>query len=285
VTASFLAEFLKLRKRPAAWVLMLVWAAVVILFGYLFTYSFVSAPAPEDAPREQRAQQEAISEELLPTLMPENLLENLFVNGTFAIGGAIVLILGALASGSEYGWGTLKTVLTQRPGRLGAFSGKLLALGAVLVLFVLVGLAAGSLGSLVVARLEDAAVDWPPLRELAKGLGVGVLIFAVWGSLGFALAVLFRGTPLAIGLGLAYALAVENAIAALPIESEAFENVRRIMLGENTSSVSGYFGSPSQAFGAPEPLVEPGRAALVLTAYTVGFILLAAFFFRRRDVT
>jgi ABC-2 type transport system permease protein len=285
VAASFLAEFLKLRKRPAAWVLMLVWATVVILFGYLFTYSFVSAPAPEDAPREQRAQQEAFSEELLPTLMPENLLENLFVNGTFAIGGAIVLILGALASGSEYGWGTLKTVLTQRPGRLGAFSGKLLALGAILVLFVLVGLAAGSLGSLVVARLEDAAVDWPPLRELAKGLGVGVLIFAVWGSLGFALAVLFRGTPLAIGLGLAYALAVENAIAALPIESEAFENVRRIMLGENTSSVSGYFGSPSQAFGAPEPLVEPGRAALVLTAYTVGFILLAAFFFRRRDVT
>jgi ABC-2 type transport system permease protein len=285
VAASFLAEFLKLRKRPAAWVLMLVWASVVILFGYLFTYSFVSAPAPEDAPREQRAQQEAFSEELLPTLMPENLLENLFVNGTFAIGGAIVLILGALASGSEYGWGTLKTVLTQRPGRLGAFSGKLLALGAVLVLFVLVGLAAGSLGSLVVARLEDAAVDWPPLRELAKGLGVGVLIFAVWSSLGFALAVLFRGTPLAIGLGLAYALAVENAIAALPIESEAFENVRRIMLGENTSSVSGYFGSPSQAFGAPEPLVEPGRAALVLTAYTVGFILLAAFFFRRRDVT
>jgi len=285
VAASFLAEFLKLRKRPAAWVLMLVWTTVVILFGYLFTYSFVSAPAPEDAPREQRAQQEAFSEELLSTLMPENLLENLFVNGTFAIGGAIVLILGALASGSEYGWGTLKTVLTQRPGRLGAFSGKLLALGAILVLFVLVGLAAGSLGSLVVARLEDAAVDWPPLRELAKGLGVGVLIFAVWGSLGFALAVLFRGTPLAIGLGLAYALAVENAIAALPIESEAFEDVRSLMLGENTSSVSGYFGSSSQAFGAPEPLVEPGRAALVLTAYTVGFILLAAFFFRRRDVT
>ena len=119
MAASFLAEFLKLRKRPAAWVLMLVWATVVILFGYLFTYSFVSAPAPEDAPREQRAQQEAFSEELLPTLMPENLLENLFVNGTFAIGGAIVLILGSLASGSEYGWGTLKTVLTQRPGRLG----------------------------------------------------------------------------------------------------------------------------------------------------------------------
>jgi ABC-2 type transport system permease protein len=103
VVSSFRAEFLKLRKRPATWVLVLVWATLVILFGYLLTYSFVSAP--EDAPREQRAQQEAFNEELLTTLMPENLLENLFGNGTFAIGGAIVLILGSLAAGSEYGWG------------------------------------------------------------------------------------------------------------------------------------------------------------------------------------
>ncbi len=207
MVSSFRAEFLKLRKRPATWVLALVWATLVILFGYLLTYSFVSAP--EDAPREQRAQQEAFNEELLTTLMPENLLENLFGNGTFGIGGAIVLILGSLAAGSEY----------------------------------------------------------------------------VWSSLGFALAVLFRGTPLAIGLGLAYALAVENAIAALPIESDAFEDFRRVTLGENTTSVSAYFGSPPQAFGAPEPLMEPGWAALILAAYTVGFILLAAFFFRRRDVT
>ena len=283
MVSSFRAEFLKLRKRPATWVLVLVWAALVLLFGYLLTYSFVSAP--EDAPREQRAQQEAFNEELLTILMPENLLENLFGNGTFGIGGAIVLILGSLAAGSEYGWGTLKTVLTQRPGRLGVFFGKLLALGIILVLFVLVGLAAGSLGSLAVALFEDAAVDWPPVRELAKGLGVGSLIFAAWSFLGFVLAVLFRGTPLAIGLGLAYALAVESALAALPIESDDFEDFRRVTLGENTSSVSAYFGSPPQAFGAPEPLVEPVWAALILAAYTIGFILLAAFFFRRRDVT
>ena len=57
MVSSFRAEFLKLRKRPATWVLVLVWATLVILFGYLLTYSFVSAP--QDASREQRAQQEA----------------------------------------------------------------------------------------------------------------------------------------------------------------------------------------------------------------------------------
>ena len=34
-----------------------------------------------------------------------------------------------------------------------------------------------------------------------RGVGSGSLVFAVWGTFGFRLAVLFRGTPLAIGSG------------------------------------------------------------------------------------
>ena len=45
-------------------------------------------------------------------------------------------MLGVFALGSEYGWGTLKTLFTQRPGRLRVFAAKLAALGIVLVPFV-----------------------------------------------------------------------------------------------------------------------------------------------------
>ena len=153
-------------------------------------------------------------------------------------------------------------------------------------MFVALGLCAGAVGSLVVARLEDAAVAWPTLGDVLRGVGIGSLVFAVWGTLGFALAVLFRGTPLAIGLGLAWALAVENTIAALPIESDAYEGFRRFTLGENTNGAAGYFGSPlPEGLGAPEALVEPGRAAITLALYVAFFVLLAAFFFWRRDVT
>ncbi len=70
--ASFAAELLKLRKRPATWVLALVWVVVVVLFGYLLTYSFVTNPPEpaEDAPPEVRAQEEAISEAQLEALLP-----------------------------------------------------------------------------------------------------------------------------------------------------------------------------------------------------------------------
>lgn len=286
--ASFAAELLKLRKRPATWVLALVWVAVVVLFGYLLTYSFVANPPEpaEDVPPEVQAQERAISEAQLEALLPENLLENLFGSGIFGVGAAVVLILGALTAGSEYGWGTLKTVLSQRPGRLAVLSGKLLALGVFIVVFVALGLAAGAASSLVVARLEEAAVAWPSLGEALRGVGIGSLVFAVWGTFGFGLAVLFRGTPLAIGLGLAWALAVENTIAALPIRSDAYESFRRFTLGENTSGATSYFGSPfPEEFGLPEPLVEPERAAITLAAYTAAFVVLVALFFWRRDVT
>lgn len=285
--SSFAAELLKLRKRPATWVLGFVWVILVLMFGYFFTYSFVSsAPAPsQDQPAEVRQQQEALNEELLDAMLPENLLENLFANGTFGIGAAIALILGALAAGSEYGWGTLKTSLTQRPGRLAFLLGKVLALVVVLVVFVLLGLGAGALGSFVIAGLEGAAVEWPPPGDLARAAGVGGLIFGAWGFLGFALATLFKGTALAIGLGLAWALAVENTIALLPIESDAFEGFRRLTLGENTAALGSLFGDPSPAFGIPEPLVEPGRAAITLALYSAAFVLLSAFFLKRRDVT
>lgn len=288
MVASFAAEVLKLRKRPATWVLALVWVIVVVLIGYLLTYSFVANPPEpaEDAPPEVQAQNQAANEAQLEALLPENLLENLFGGGTFSIGAAIVLILGALCAGREYGWGTLKTVLSQRPGKLAVLSGKLLALGLFLAVFVALGLAAGAASSLVVARLEDAAVNWPSVEDVGRGAGIGLLLFAVWSIFGFALAVLFRGTPLAIGLGLAWALAVENTIAALPIESDAFETFRRFTLGENSNGATSYFGSPfPEEFGVPEPLVEPERAALTLAAYTATFFLLAALFFWRRDVT
>lgn len=286
--ASFSAELLKLRKRPSTWILAVIFVAVVLLFGYLITYSFVanSPPPPENLPPEAQAQQGEFLEQQLNALLPENLLSNLFGSGIFGIGGAIALIFGALTSGSEYGWGTLKTILSQKPNRISLLLGKLAALGLFLLLFVGLALGAAALGSFAVARLEEAAVDWPSAGAFLRGFGAGALILAVWGSLGFALAVLFRGTALAIGLGLAYALAIENILATLPIEGDTFENIRKATLGENTAGLSNYFGSPfPQGFGIPEPLVEPGRAVLMLSAYALVFVGLAALLLWRRDVT
>lgn len=273
--ASFSGEFLKTRKRPATWILAFVWALVVVFIGYALLYLSASAAPPE------------ISEEILTGLRPENLFDTLFASGgVFTTGGAIVLILGALAIGSEFGWGTLKTSLTQRPDRLSILGGKAMTLVLFAFVFTLLGIAVGAISSLAIAAIEGLPVEWPAFGELARGLGAGALIFAVYGFFGFALAAIFRGTSLAIGLGLAWIFVVENTLSSLPTENAIVEMIRSFLIGESVLALSGTFGSaPSEFAGVSEPLVEPERAVITLLAYVVVSVLLAALLLKRRDVT
>ena len=274
MNATFGTEILKLRKRPSTWTLGLIFMALTVLFGYLLSYLLIVG-AGGDAPPEAEA--------FLPTLYPENVLTN--VLQMFAqFGVAVTLILGAMAVGSEYGWETLKFSLTQRPGKLPFFAGKLLAVGVVLALFTPVVFAVGALSSYVVAGLRDVPVDWPPLWEAAKALGVGWLILAVFAAMGVFLATLFRGTGLAIGLGLVYLLVLESLFLGLPIENETFQNIGKALPGRNAFDLTLAFGDAPQAFPMPGGTIEPTQATLVLAAYLAGFLVLAALIFRRREV-
>ena len=291
--SSLGAELLKLRKRPSTWVLALIWLAAIILFNYTLAYALLSSAPPPTVPegtpkaqREQlREQQEEFQEEQLEFLYPENLVSYL-TPGFPNLGAPIALILGALAVGSEYGWSTFKTVLTQRPGRLALFFGKLLALGVALTLLVVLTFASGAASGYVIAGLEDATAGSPAAGELARALGAGGLILAVWAALGVFLATLLRSTALSVGIGLVYSLVLETIIFNLPIQNKAFLEAREFFPGQNSNFLANSFsGQAPGGFAAPEPPVDAPQAALVLLAYAAAFVLLAAFVFSRRDVT
>jgi ABC-2 type transport system permease protein len=82
---------------------------------------------------------------------------------TTGVGGVFALMLGVLTFGSEYGWGTLRTVFVQRPGRLHVFGAKLLALAVALVPFVLSVFALGTASSYAIA---GARAPWPARPRL-----------------------------------------------------------------------------------------------------------------------
>lgn len=278
--ASFSAELLKFSKRPATWVLLLIFVLSVGIFGYLFTYIFViNAPEGGGLPSETR-------KVFLDSLLPESFLSNTLSNGFAGFGGALVLILGALSVGSEYGWGTFKAALTQKPGRFGLFLGKLLALAVLLAIFTLAILGVGAASSLVVASLEDAAMDWPSAAEILKAAGAGWLILTVFAALGLFLATLFRGTALAIGLGIVYLLVLENIFLGLAPQSETVEDIGKALPAKNSLDLANSFGEVPTGFGGPTgQAVDPGQAALVIGAYALGFLLISLLLFRRRDVT
>jgi ABC-2 type transport system permease protein len=248
-----------------------------MLFAYLSPYLDYSSASQER------------SSTPLTLLLPERLADNLLGGFPF-FGGVIALMLGVLAIGSEYGWDTLKTLLTQRAGRLWMFAAKLAALALALVPFVLAMFAAGAAASYAIARAEGAAVAWPPLWDLLRALAAGWLILAAWAALGVLLAVASRGTALAIGIGILYALVIEGLLSALASQVSWLEGLVEYFLRANAYSLVAALGVPAASLtdNGPGsfygPFIGAGQAIAVLAAYGAGFLLLAGLLLRQRDV-
>jgi len=202
-------------------------------------------------------------------------------------GGAIVMILGALAVGSGYGWGTWKTVYTQGPSRAASFGGTLVALLVLVggLVLVTVGLDLGL--SALVAAVEGGSAALPAIGALATSYGGGVLILGMWGAGGVLLGVLARGPALAVGLGLVWSLVVENLLRGVANALPAIEGVTNRMPGSAAGSVAGALGGADVADGgAPGVLhVLSGPAAAGLTAgYLAIFAVVALALVIRRDL-
>jgi ABC-type transport system involved in multi-copper enzyme maturation permease subunit len=268
VSGSIAAELIVQRKRASTWILLGVFAALSVFFLYVL-------PA---------------TDEVTPDLLPEGVAGN--VARIFPVfGGVFALMLGVLTIGSDYGWDTIKTLFTQRPGRVAILGGKLLALGLVLLVFALVVLAGGAVASYVVALSEDADVDWPSAWLLVRTWAAGWFILAVWAALGVLLAVLSRGTALAIGIAILYALVIEGLISALVGSVSAIEPLTEIFLRTNAYSIATALGASQEriADSGPGsfsgPYVDTAQAVVVLAAYLALFVLVSAVVLRRRDVT
>ena len=273
MTRNVSAELLILRKRAATWILLGIWTLLGVFFAYVVPYAL----DPEDSPVG------------LVEFLPESLAGNLIAGFPF-FGGVFALMLGVFAVGSEYGWGTLKTLFTQRPTRLRVFAAKLAALGIVFVPFVLTLFAAGAVASYVIAQIEDAAVTWPSAWLLVRAMGAGWLILAAWGALGVLLGVVTRGTSLAIGVGILYALVIEGLLSAFADSVSALEPLTQIFLRANGYSIAAALGASVDSIESSGPgsyagpFVDSVQAVAVLGALIAGLVAASAFLLGRRDV-
>src|SRR5919109_5663619 len=272
--SSLRAELLVVRKRTSTWILLGLWTALALVFAYAVPYvTYLNGSSPES----------------LAEVLPDNLVGTLMGGFPF-FGGVLALMLGVLTFGSEYGWGTLKTLFTQRPGRLHVFGAKLLALAVALVAFVLVVFALGALASSAIAAREGADLSWPSTWLLLRGLAAGWLILAVWAAFGVLLAVLFRGTALAVGVGILYAFVIEGLLSALATQVSLLDPLVQFFVRASGYSLVVELGASAEDAGDrgpgsfSGPFVSGEQALLALGAYLAVFALVAAWRLRRRDV-
>jgi len=276
---SFRAEMIKAAKRPAIWLLAALGWTLSLIFTYLVPYLGYTGETGDTGDTGGPP----TSGRLLVDMLPEKLVGN-SIGGLPVFIGAIMLIIGVLVMGAEYGWGTWKTVLVQGPSRLAVFGGKLGAL-AVTTLGVLLGtFALGAAASALIAAAESQPMHWPGPADLGVGIGAGWLIAMMWAAFGGLLGVLLRGVALPIGLGLVWALAVQNLLTnvAAPL-LDWVAQMQKGPPGPNAGSLVATLGASADAPGVAE-LVGGGQATLVLLGYLVAFAVASGVLLRRRDV-
>lgn len=273
------AELFKLRKRPAAWVLLA--AAVVLnqIFSYVIPYlSYAGGSSLDEG---------ATPADLLHSTLPAQLVGNT-ISGFPVFAGALALVLGALVVGGEYATGTVKMQFTQRPRRGAVVGGQLAAIGVAVLVAVVAQAALGALTSSAIAAGESASMTFPAAGDIASGLLGGWFVLLMWALLGAALASALRGVALPIGLGVVWVLGIENLVSGMATSVlAALQPLRDLLPGVNAGSLVTAV-MPARVLDAPPGVnssVGEARALVTLAGYVVVSAGVAWLLARRRDVT
>ena len=261
-----MAGLRKLARRPATFV---TFGLLVGLLGLILIA--VSATASQ---RTGRAAQEGL---LLVTFPGAYTLILSFILG---LGGLFGVIYGAAIAGSEWSWGTLKSAVARGESRsryqLLSFLAIAVFVGIGLVLAFGAGIVLAIIGAKIAGVSTAGLTDSTTLGRLPELLARAWLAIVEETALGFAIATLARSQLAGIGAGIGVYFGEQFASIFLPdvVKYLPF-NVANAVVA--TSSSSGLGGSISR--------LEPNAALLVVVAWLLGALVVAAVFTERSEIS
>ena len=269
MTSPFLllvkAESQKLRRRWMFWILLL-FAIIIPQIPYWAAY--------------------AVGEPEFQLRLPDSVGVAL----AFSQGLVLVLIVVWVASalGSEYGWGTFRTVLVRGTGRW-QFLAAQCSLMVATVLFWLVAIGTGvAISSLVGSVLSNEGFgtegSWLVVGEaLGKSL-YSVLPYIV---LTMFFVVLTSSAAIATGITMGYIFILEGVIVPILVQFvDGFDVVADFILGRAVAAwMSAGDLEGSFIFGSgSSDLVGPVHAFFVILVYTVILAAATTWLFNRKDI-
>ncbi len=287
-------ELFRLRRRWMPWVLLAIIAAIGVVF-YELIYVSVNAqlemlrsgnaPANTVGPGGVEA---AISqfEEALEQTRPEH-VDELGVSVVAGIGSVLMIVFAASHVGTEFGWGTLRTLLASGVGRGPFLAAKLVSLAVFAVVLTVVGVAAAVGGSYLVSAQAGVATSGPEWANILSASWRSVFSLVPYMALATVIAVWARSSGAGIAAGLVIYFA-ESIVTQLLISlNRDFATIADFGISRNVASLSRVSvtvaGSNAQNSGVALP--DQTQAALVLIVWTAVFVGLAYWRLRSRDVT
>jgi ABC-2 type transport system permease protein len=256
------ADLFKLRKRATGWVMLVIMAAFAIL--EMLSFAIISPGSVNYA-------------------FPDGLLEGLApvsIVGTF-----VMIVLGALLIGSEYGYDTWKNLLIRRAGRTPFILSKWISLLTATAIGLIVLLVLGQILGLLldgVFHLAGPALSLSPGKVLVIVLMQALVPF-IAGTVALMGAVIGRSSVAGIVIGIAW-FSIDSLLGGfVPLAS--LSNAAAFIQAKLTGMVMASNGSinPVHLPGSVQGPLGLVPVAVVLFYFVVPLVV-AATVFRRRDM-
>jgi ABC-2 type transport system permease protein len=282
--ASMRAELLVLRKWPAAWGLLLVTPALVLLSDYIGEFISYLNLTPADYATLGTPSQALGS----LTLSQFNIIAVMQFNFS---GTAPFIVLGAVMAGGDWSRGTIATSLLQRPGRARTFAGQALALVVAITGSVLATFAVAAGACYAIKAIEGNAVNpflatLPPALVIAESVGAALFVTLTYGMVGLLLGTVCRSGAGAISVALLWTLIIEDTLynLALDYPNGILRIISDLTPGAAATVVTGPFGDPGGGADSQNyPTMTMTQAVLTLAVYLVLAFALAVIVLKRRD--
>ena len=286
VLASARAELLVMRRWPAMWVFVLIPPVVTLIDGYVLQYVLYRAGTSAVV----SSSPALVLTKILPGQYVPSALNSIGYDPTLP-GTAAFFLIGALAAGTTWASGTIKTSLLQAPTRVRTATGQALAITIILVISVVLTFAVAGLCSVLIAvtatgLVSPAASPLPGLGRLAAGVGIAVVVSLAWGAVGWT-----AGTLLKNAAGAFAAILLWITVVQLQLDQFAPEMpgpvhaVYDLLPDAATGTVTNLFGQAGY-FGGQLTLGEVALpvAFATLAAYALACLALPVIMTRRRDI-
>ena len=280
------SETYRLRRRWMPWVMLLL----IILAGVgLYLLLYAAAQASLQAERSgavppQPGTEEAMND-LLRQMRPAN-VQGFGVSIVSGIGSVMMIVFAASHVGTEFGWGTLRTLLAHGAGRASFLGAKLLSIAGFGVLFIFVGVVAATVGSYIATTIAAGDTSGLDVGAITQSAAKAYYTFLPYIALAALIAVWSRSAGAGIAAGLVLYF-TEGLIAGLVVQlNREYANIVNYGLSRNVTALT---RDPTASGPTQDPsaiaLPDQGQAALVLAIYTIVFVALAFWRLRTRDVT
>ncbi|HLJ69472.1 MAG TPA: hypothetical protein VKX16_19125 [Chloroflexota bacterium] len=205
-------------------------------------------------------------------------------------------VLGGSWAGNEYGWGTIRMILTRRPYRIQHVLAALVVLCAALVVALFCMLIVGSAAGVVIgaatghAAITSGVLTSSFLNTTIKTFAAAWYVAVFYLVLGYAAAVVFRSAAVGIGVGIGSTLAQFVLYAVLRDMGGVWQTIAQHFPIIYTESIVQDIAARGFAAGTGLDRINPGdpsisssvAAITIFTAVALAAALLSA---RIRDVT